>query len=246
MEFDAEAIEIRDYRDEDKVQMLTVKLRVPLDQKFEYKAGQYMMLAMDGFTLRSNSNALKWTSYSIASSPHQTGMVEFCLKIKETGGFTQFARDNLKLGTKLHLKGPFGNFVNENPMPGIILVAAGSGIAPIIGMLRWLLNSGCKSEIQLVYGFRNMNYFVYKEELEQYSKSQHNFTLIPTLSRPDAKWQGRKGYVQDALKDLRIDDPHDAQAFICGLPIMVEEVRKVLHEKGLTAHNVHSEQWAGA
>lgn len=246
MEFDAEAIEIRDYRDEDKVQMRLIKLRLPPDVKFEYKAGQFVMLAIDGFTLKSNPHGLKWTSYSLASSPHQQGMLEFCIKIKETGGFTQFLRDNLRLGSKIHVRGPYGNFTNKNPQKRIVMVAAGSGIAPIISMLRWLLHVENESEITMIYGFRNANLFVFREELEQNAKTHNNFTLITTASRPDAKWQGRKGYVQASLKDLKIDEPQATQAFICGLPLMVEEVKKVFLEKGLPLSNVHIEQWEGA
>ncbi|MEK6954731.1 MAG: FAD-binding oxidoreductase [Candidatus Micrarchaeota archaeon] len=246
MEFISEVVEIRDYRDEDKVQMRTVKVRLAPDAKFDYKAGQFAMLAMDGFMLRATPNALKWTSYSIASSPNQQGILEFVFKIKESNGFSQFVRDNLQLGMKLKIRGPFGNFVNEKSMPHLILVATGAGIAPIIGMIRFLLQNGSAPKTTLVYGFRNSNYFVYKEELEQYAKTNQNFTLVSTCSKPDSKWQGRKGYVQESLKDMRYDDPGNTQVFICGNPIMVSEVRRLMHEKGLPIGNLHIEQWEGA
>ncbi|MFH1442744.1 MAG: FAD-dependent oxidoreductase [Candidatus Micrarchaeota archaeon] len=246
MEFDAETIEIKDYRDEDKVQMRIVKLRLPPDQNFEYKAGQFVMLAMEGFVLHSNSNALKWTSYSIASSQQQQGMLEFCIKIRETGGFTQFLRDNLQLGKKIKVKGPYGNFCCEQPKKHVLLLGAGSGIAPMLSLARNLLGNGAETEITCIYGFRNTNHWVYKDEMEQHQKNHKNFTYIPTQSRPDGKWIGKKGYVQDVLKLIKVEEPVETQAFVCGNPLMVAENKKLLLERGVPAANIHTEQWEGA
>ncbi|MBI5225205.1 hypothetical protein HY989_05015 [Candidatus Micrarchaeota archaeon] len=246
MEIRAEAIEIKDYHDDGKLEMRVVKLRLPHESNFIYKAGQYAMLSMDGFTLRANPHALKWTSYSISSAPHHEGTIEFCFKIKETNGFTQYVKDHMQLGTKVGVKGPFGNFTNEHPQKKILMVATGSGIAPIMGMIRHLVHANSDVEIMLVYGMRNTNYFVFREELEKYARSHPKFILMPTLSRPDHKWDGRKGYVQGVLKDMKIDDISSTQAFICGNPQMVAEVKTLLLEKGFDKAKVHVEQWEGA
>jgi NAD(P)H-flavin reductase len=245
MEFEAEVIGIRDYRDEDKVQIRIIKLRLPEGLNFTYKAGQFAMLAMDGFFLKGNLNMLKWTSYSIASSPDQKGFLEFCIKIKETGGFTQYLSDKIQLGSKLNVKGPFGNFTIENPRKNIYLLAAGSGIAPMMSMLRFSINNGNAAKITFVYGFRNNSLYPYKEEFEQYLKNP-NFTFIPTQSRPDSRWQGRKGYVQDIMKVLNYPEPNETLIFICGNPVVVAENKKLLLEKGIPAENIHIEQWEGA
>ena len=246
MEFKAEAIEIKDYHDDGKMEMRVVKLRLPHDLIFHYKAGQYAMLSMDGFGLRSNPDHLKWTSYSISSSPHHEGTIEFCFKIKETNGFTQYVRDHMQLGTKVGIRGPFGNFTNETPLKHVIMVATGSGIAPIMGMIRKIVNSNADVEILLIYGMRNTNYYVFREELEQYAKTHPKFILMPTLSRPEHKWDVRKGYVQEVLKDMKLDDFQNSQAFICGNPVMVHEVKNLLIGKGFEKEKVLTEQWEGA
>ncbi|MFH0970934.1 MAG: FAD-binding oxidoreductase [Candidatus Micrarchaeota archaeon] len=246
MEFDAETIEIKDYRDDDGLTIRVMKLRLPPGLDFQYAAGQFVMLAMDGFALHSNPDALKWTSYSLASEPSQKGGLEFCIKLKETNGFTHFLKDHQQLGSKIKVKGPFGNFNCNHPAKKILFIAAGTGISPIMSLMRSLLHNGAAPEIFLMYGFRNTNLFVYREELDQYSKTHHNITFIPTQSRPDTKWQGRKGYVQESAKELKIEAPHEACAFICGNPLMVEENKKILLEKGLPAANIHIEQWEGA
>ncbi len=246
MEFDAETIEIKDYRDEDGLTLRVMKLRLPPAVDFQFKAGQFVMLAMEGFMLKSNPEQLKWTSYSIASSPGQKGIIELCIKLKETGGFTQYLKEHQQLGTKLKVKGPFGNLSCDPAQKKILLIATGAGISPIMSMLRWLLKEKTVNEITMVYGFRNSNLFVYREELEQYAKMQQGFVLVPTQSRPDSKWQGRKGYVQDAVKSLRIEKPAETCAFICGNPLMVSENRKLLLELGFPASQIHSEQWEGA
>ncbi len=246
MEFAADTVEIKDYRDNDRVEMRIIKVRVPPGVKFEYSAGQFVMLAMEDFKLRANPELPKWTSYSIASAPHQNGILEFCLKIKETGGFTNYVRDNLRLGTKLMVKGPFGEFVNPEPLQKVIFVATGSGIAPVMGLIRNMLNNGNNSEITLIYGFRNSNYYIYKEELEKYGRNHSNFRLIPSASRAEHKWQGKRGYVQERVKELELGDAENTQTFICGNPLMVGEARKLFLDAGLKANNIKTEQWEGA
>ena len=205
----------------------------------EFQPGQYVMVAEEGFRLKADPSQLKWTSYSIASSPLEKGYLDFVYTIKYTGGFTQYLAENLAVGSHLLLKGPYGRFTLQENGREKVFVATGAGIAPIMSMIRTLDRQGFPRPARLFYGFRTGEHFLCRRELEAISSG--NFGLFTTISREDPSWKGHRGYVQSLLGgEFR---PGEQEVYICGNPEMVRDVKKFFLGKGFAEENVKVEQW---
>lgn len=213
-------------------------IRVAPDKPVTFVPGQYCMLACDGFALRADASKLKWTPYSLVSSPDEKEL-EFVYTIKRTGGFTQWLCENLKLGSTLRLKGPMGHFVLEENEKEKILVATGAGIAPMMSMIRFLVRRNQHPHV--FFGFRTSEHFLYRKELERLA-SEKKISLSPTISRDDANWSGHRGYVQSLLKK-REWHPRKQEVYVCGSPTMVQDVRAFFLKKGFPEKAVKKEQW---
>ena len=197
------------------------------------------MIAEKGFKLKADPSRLKWTAYSIASQPGSTEL-EFVYTVKQTGGFTQYLAEHLKVGESLLFKGPCGKFFLEGSSKGKVFVATGAGIAPLMSMIRFLLSRG-SVPVRLFYGFRTGEHFLYRKELEKLEKNPR-FTMHTTISREDASWKGSRGYVQKLLEKASFN-PAEEEVYVCGSPGMVEEVRKLLIGKGFPKNSIKTEQW---
>lgn len=202
-------------------------------ERMPYKAGQYVLLkaAVGG---KEVSRA-----YSLASTPSDERLE---IIIRVVGEFTGYL-NTLKAGDALTLIGPFGHFTLDLCKgKNVVFVATGTGISPLLGMIRGAHKSGaCRNygSITLVYGTRYQNMLVYREELERHAKECPNFRFVPVLSREE-NWAGRRGYVQGVVSEIAAPD---TDYFICGLPAMTDEVEKILLEKGVRKELIHLERY---
>ena len=147
-------------------------------------------------------------AYSIASAP-QANRFELCANRVEGGFFSNRLADlpDLPIGDSIQVYGPNGFFVLKQPLTDSILVATGTGIAPMRAFLQWLFppHSGPHAgpdrsngkQIWLVYGTRHETELYYRHEFEALAASKPNFHYLPTLSRASDRWPGLRGYVQD-------------------------------------------------
>jgi len=206
---------------------------IKTDKKIEYKAGQFIMLkAMVG-------DKKIGRAYSVASINDEE-FIEITFKV--CGEFTNYL-NTLKEGDKITCQGPFGHFtLYKNTNKKIVFIATGTGITPIRSILREMYkkkNIGNFDKLTLIYGSRYLNTLNYNEEFVTMNVDFDNFEYIPVLSRED-NWNGKKGHVQSIVKE-NIDK--DATYFICGLPIMAEEVHKILTENGIEKKNIVVERF---
>lgn len=229
-EFIGKVTSIENYKVNGELNAQSIRL-LP-EKKLDFKPGQYMLLAKEGFSLRARPSELKWSSYSIASSPKEKEL-EFAYTIRWSGGFTQHLAETLKEGSQLQLKGPFGNFFLKQNQRENLLIATGAGITPIMSMLRTLVPQ--KAPCTLYYGFRTSEHCFFQEELKELANLPF-LRLFFATSR-----EGDRCYVQDLLKAAAL--PQEAEAYICGNPKMVKEVRDLLLEKGLPQERINAEQW---
>ncbi|MBI4020464.1 MAG: hypothetical protein HY367_03965 [Candidatus Aenigmarchaeota archaeon] len=234
---------IEDYLDLGKVEFKILRLELN-GQPFDFQPGQFVMLAMEDYPLWQDKAKLKWTSMSIASTPLEKEYLEFCMTIKSTPGFSKHVGDTINVGVPMLVKGPYGRFILDQGAGRIAFIATGSGIAPIMGMIRTLAAIGYEKPFDLYYGFRNSNQFLYREELLSIVKSHPNFKIHTTISRDDPSWKGRHGYVQTLIEPAGFDGINETQFYICGNPAMVDDIKKLLAAKGAKPEQVRTEQWA--
>jgi ferredoxin-NADP reductase len=230
---------------------------------FSFTPGQFISIVAEDPRHRMETRA-----YSIASAPNGNRF-ELCLNRVEGGFFSNLLPD-LTVGEKIQIEGPLGFFTLREPIADSILVATGTGVAPIRGFLQWLFpadgaDRSAGKEIWLVYGTRNEGEIYYREEFEALAARHSNFHYLTTLSRAPEDWPGLRGYVQDhvariieeraARHGLPLATPKpdpaipaaqlrfDLYAYICGLSDMVAAVRDRLSAFGWHRKQIVSERY---
>jgi len=178
--------------------------------------------------------------YSIASAP-DGNRFELCLNLVEDGFFSPhlFA---MKPGGTVEMSAPLGYFVLRNPGRDAVFVATGTGIAPFRSMLRAYLGQGDARELTLIFGVRYEQGLMYRNEFEQLEKQHPNFHFRATLSRPEPGWKGRTGHVQKHLLEA-IGGRRDLDVYVCGLKLMVDDVRALLKSLGFDRKQIIFEKY---
>ena len=199
-------------------------------QSFDFAAGQFISLVApkDGKTITR--------AYSMASAPRKNEF-DLCLNRVEDGFFSNLLCD-MKEGETVKFHGPHGTFVLRNPLRDSILVATGTGIAPIRGFVQWLFAADSHhqgKEIYLVYGTRYAADIYYKDYFDLITHDFPNFHYTVTLSRPGDDWKGERGYVQEHVRRIIEARPESERrnmdAYVCGLNDMISATRKLLKEE---------------
>jgi ferredoxin-NADP reductase len=220
-------------------------------QSFPFTAGQFVSAVAEDAKGKMQTRA-----YSIASAA-SGNRFDLCVNRVEEGFFSNHLADlpDLPIGATIQVHGPHGHFILKEPITDSILVATGTGVAPMRGFLQWLFpadgpDRSDGKQIWLVYGTRYETDIYYHEEFEALAARHSNFHYLPTLSRAQESWTGLRGYVQDHVARIIEEraarlgqtlptpppDPaippaelnFDIYAYICGLNMMVSSVRERL------------------
>ncbi len=242
-EFTTKITRIRDYLVAEGTATRVFECTLPITTAFPYISGQFAMLAQKDVRLLANQTLMKWSSYSISSSPEQKGILEFCIGDGSPTGVSHKLM-RLKEGDQFHVRGPFGKFLLEENQNEYVFLATGTGIAPLISMIRTLLAHGNTKPITLYFGFRFPSQYMYQEEIESMQKKYTNFKANIIASKPDAQWKYHAGHIQDTLKNHTTNDKKKVRVYICGKPEVAETLVKFcLEEMQYTNENVIIEKW---
>jgi CDP-4-dehydro-6-deoxyglucose reductase len=179
-------------------------------------------------------------AYSIASAPSETNRFELCLNLVHEGLLSPRLFE-MKPGETVEIRPPLGMFVLRNPPRDVVLIATGTGIAPFRSMLKAGLSETSQA-FTLVFGVRHESHLVYCEEFEEMAGKFQHFRFLPTLSRPTESWSGRTGHVQAHLQEA-IGERRDVDVFLCGLKLMVDDVRNMLKEMGFDRKQILFEKY---
>ena len=228
---------------------VSVAFEIPEDLKydFEFVAGQNLTLRAD-----INGEDVR-RSYSLCSAPYQ-GEVRVAIKKVENGVFSTWANESLKVGDEMQVMTPVGSFVchtEEANADTYVGVAAGSGITPVISILKAVLNNEPQSKFILFYGNKNAANIIFREELEDLkNRYMDRLEVHHILSREDQGSDITFGRI-DADKIKYFADnfftASDVKGyFICGPQEMTEVTRDTLTEMGVDKHNIHFELFTAA
>lgn len=207
---------------------------VPEVEQLPYLPGQFV-----SFT-REFGGKMVTRAYSTAS-PANGNRFELCLNRVQDGIFSPWLFE-LEPGGSVDMKGPLGYFTWKHPVRDSVLVATGTGIAPFRGMLLSYLKSGGDRQISLVFGVRYEGSLLYRTDFEELQREHPNFRFIPTLSRCDERWPGCRGYVQQHVIDA-LGGRTDVDVYICGLKLMVDDMRARLKELGFDRKQIIAEKY---
>jgi ring-1,2-phenylacetyl-CoA epoxidase subunit PaaE len=218
-----------------------------LQDSFRFHQGQYLTLRteIDGEEVRR--------SYSICSGISD-GEIRVAIKKVEGGRFSTFANEQLQEGDCLDVMPPMGNFYTElDPARAghYLLVAAGSGVTPIMSIAKSILEVEPQSRVTLLYGNRSTASTMFREPLEDLKNSyMERLNLIFVFSREQQDIDLYNGHIDAAkcqqLFQRWIDVRQLEAAFICGPQAMTETVRDSLREFGLSPERIHFELFAAA
>ncbi|HEY4364770.1 MAG TPA: FAD-binding oxidoreductase [Bryobacteraceae bacterium] len=179
-------------------------------------------------------------AYSIASAPDGTNRFELLLNRVPDGLFSTrlFA---MQPDETIGMRPPLGMFVIRNAARDAVLIATGTGVAPMRSMLLANLNEGSPG-YTLLYGVRHESHLMYREEFEEMVRRFPQFRFWPIVSRPDEGWKGRIGHVQHHL-ELALGGRVDVDLYLCGLKLMVDDVRAILKGKGFDRKQIIYEKY---
>ena len=230
----------------ERTQTFHLKFSIDELREFPFVPGQFISTVADDANGKSQTRA-----YSLASAP-RGNRFDLCLNRVE-GGFFSNLLCNLEPGQTVPFHGPHGLFTLRSPLTDGIMIATGTGIAPMLGFVQHLfpedgpdLSEG--RHFWLIYGTRHETELYYQHYFEKIAAEHSNFHYLRTLSRPHEGWEGERGYVQELVAKIvtehaqhhRHDDTlgpaapdgFNIHAYICGLNEMVSANRARLKELG--------------
>jgi len=199
--------------------VMLVSLQLPATEKFAYRAGQYIE-----FLLRDN----KRRSYSMANASHNGEHVTLHIRHMPGGLFTDQVFSTMKERDILRFEGPHGSFfLREDSDKPIILLASGTGFAPIKALMEQLIHLKSERQVVLYWGGRRPTDLYMSALCEEWAASLPNFRYVPVISDAQAEdqWQGRTGFVHQAVM-ADIADMSGYQVYACGAPVVVESAKR--------------------
>lgn len=222
----------------------TIRLSADSPLLFHYQPGQFITLH-----LNIGGQEVK-RSYSIASSPSRPYNLEITVKKVPGGLVSNWLHAQLRIGDRLTLKGPMGRFSCFNhPAPKLLLIAAGSGIVPIMSMLRWLTDVGSQVDIMVLLSFRSSDDIIYRHELELLAKRHGNLRIRITLTAKDItkkEWPGPLGRFNKSLLKELVPDLRKREVFLCGPDNFMDDISKNLVALKLPKEQLHRESFTSA
>ncbi len=246
---------------------VTIELEIPVELRdlFSYKQGQYLSLRLnlDGRELRR--------SYSMSSSPLENRLAVTVKKV-HGGQASTFLHDQAQVGDTLEIAAPAGRFFSElNPdkRRTYYIFAAGSGITPILSIIKTTLESEPMSAIFLFYGSRNEESIIFRDELDSLSeryvgqlhvehvlsqpqKESTGAGIFGVFKKSSTNWQGKIGRINGRSANAFLDDnlahgpETDCIYFICGPGDMADSIKTALLEREIAPKQIHTEHFVNA
>ncbi|MFH2132897.1 MAG: FAD-binding oxidoreductase [bacterium] len=177
-----------------------------------FQAGQYVSVSVEVDRIKTSR------AYSIASAPCETAYFDLTVRRMEKGLVSNFLLDRIEVGDSLVCSGPKGTF-HHNPIihdDTLVLLAGGSGITPLMSMIRDTVARGLNRTLYLLYGNRSGDDIIFHEELLQMADRHPNFHYLPVVEHPAADYQGKTGYITADLIREAVGDISGKSFFICG------------------------------
>jgi propane monooxygenase reductase subunit len=206
---------------------LVVRMIEPTGLKFF--PGQYVDFKVPGHDETTRSFSMANTSTS------DGGLLEFVIKIYPDGLFSRFLDNEVAVGDRLDVTGPFGVFtLRDAPSADLVYVGGGAGMAPILSLLRSMSERGLERKATFYYGARRRKDLCFEKDLEALQETLPDFHYVPALSEPDEgdDWDGEVGLITDVMR-RRETDLSRADAYVCGPPPMVEAALELLPALGV-------------
>ncbi|MBX3040134.1 MAG: phenol 2-monooxygenase [Bdellovibrionaceae bacterium] len=229
--YQMKVVEIKDHTH--NIRELDLVAETPTE--FKFRAGQFVMLHVP----QTEGKPLL-RAYSIASDERRQNGFRLIFKYVENGAASKYVWD-LKGQETLQFTGPFGKlFFQEPPTEQIVMLNTGSGISQHLCYLLSKKDQYPNLRYRLLFGVRNQKDIYHREILEQLSKELPDFKYHFILSRPDGGWDGKKGYVQNFIREFGYTET-PTTFYMCGNSAMIKDTKAILEEDGVEKTKIWAE-----
>jgi ferredoxin-NADP reductase len=205
------------------------------DHVFEYELGHHVRIHYEE-DAAGKGMARPYTATTLPGTTQLT----VAIKHYEDGAASTYMHER-EAGDTLLIEEPTGGFSLRDLDTDVVFVASGTGIPPMVAMLRQYLAEGT-GEVQLLFGERDRAHLIYRELLDQFAAENDRLSVCYSLSDPAEDWEGPTGKVQDHLADMltTFDTTH---FYVCGVPSMVVDTSELLLTQGVSNERIFTEGW---
>lgn len=210
------------------------EISIQLERSIKYKAGQYASLSLEGLPGIERN-------YSFAAPVSDDNIVSFFIKKMPNGKFSNYVYDSSLIGKSANLRGPYGQFWLRPSKNHILMMAGGSGLAPILAVLRQGLREKIHRPVTLIFGAKKEEDLYKLDEIQDIQKQwPTEFNFIPVLSEEDESslWSGARGYASDIIDNF-IES--DSEVYLCGPPPMVNSAKDLLLKSGISRKSIFAD-----
>ena len=213
-----------------------IELRIQLEDSLRYKPGQFAELSLLSLPGLSRS-------YSFASAVRPDAQVSFFVRQVPGGLFSTHAHQQIIVGDRVSVAGPLGSFWLRPADAPLLLVAGGSGLAPILALLELALAQGVARPVALLFGARSQRDLYALAAIQALAAAwPASFAFVPVLSdEPDnSNWSGARGFVTAHMSERMTPDCH---AYLCGPPPMIDSAQSLLLANGVARAHIHADRF---
>ena len=221
-----------------------IRLRLVEPSSISFVPGQYVQLMNQPYP---GVKDVVSRAYSIASIAAEKRSVDLLIRLVPDGICTTWIHEYLKAGDTVMFTGPMGDFRYHENTGEVILVAGGSGMAPMIPLLEEMANSEVRRRVTYFFGADNSKDLFYTDIVRAFEKRLHRFQYVPALSspEPDLQWEGETGLITVPLEQhLKTIDVQGAQAYLCGSPGMIKACIHLFNQYGIQNSDIYFDPFA--
>ena len=213
-----------------------LRLKLQEEDRIAFKAGQYVQFYTKPY---GKVKETVYRAYSIASPPSEDGHVDLIVRQVPNGICTTYVHTALKEGDDVKISGPYGDFYLRGDCKELVMIAGGSGLAPIRSLILDILEKKLDLKMTFFFGAVTKRDLYNLDELGELAANHSNFRFVPALSKPtpEDNWTGEVGLITEVV-DRFIPDGLDKEAYLCGSPGMINACLNVLSKKGIPENKI--------
>lgn len=236
-------LKVKDIRRETN-DAVSIALDIPIElvPAYQYEPGQHLT-----FRTTINDEEVR-RSYSVCTGLYENEL-RVAVKKQPFGKFSTFANDVLKVGDEIDVMTPLGLFtteIKEDTEKSFLFFAGGSGITPVISLIKTILHTAKKSDVTLVYGNRGFNHIIFREQFEDLkNENMDRFSLVHVFSDEKIGNELLEGILNKEkiliFGDTIFKDQKFDEVFVCGPKPMIFAVKEIFEESGYSTNQIHFE-----
>lgn len=200
----------------------------------DFLPGQYARLLIPGTSSKR--------SYSFANRPDASNQLQFLIRLLPDGAMSNYIRQRCQVGDRIELEAPLGAFYLRHITRPLVLVAGGTGLSALLGMLDEMAARGCDQPVHLYYGVRDAADLCEGARIQAYAEHLPGFRYTEVVSEPTPAWTGKRGYIAEHFDASQWRDSA-ADMYVCGPPPMVESIKTWLAAQSLEKVQLYYEKF---